>query len=238
MAEIAIIAKSVHEGDARRVQQFSAEACRVKMLWGGSMASSKAINGFVLAGGESRRMGRDKALIHLGSEPLVLRAAGLLEPFANEVALIAPRDRYTNLGLRVVSDQWPDKGPLAAICTGLLRSSADWNIFLACDLPLISSRFIQYLVKRILKTRSDAVVPRTEEGWQPLSAAFHSRCRTPFVRALEAGRRSVIGLFDEVRVDVIGVDELANAGLSDREFANMNTPEDWKRIQKLLKGAR
>lgn len=200
--------------------------------------NEERIDGFVLAGGKSIRMGRDKALMHFGKEPFVLRAVEILKPFVDDVALLAPQNRYTKLGLRVVADRWPGQGPLAAICTGLLSSSANWNIFLACDLPLLSSHFIQYLVQRIRATRSDAVVPRSEDGWQPLSAAYHSRCRTPFVRALGEGHRSVIRIFDNIRVDMITLDEMGGAGLSDREFANVNTLQDWKRIQRLSRGAR
>jgi molybdopterin-guanine dinucleotide biosynthesis protein A len=198
----------------------------------------ETIDGFVLAGGKSTRMGQDKALMPFEGKPLVLRAAEILRPFVCEITLLAPPDRYGNLGLPVVADQWPDQGPLAAVCTGLLSSHAKWSIFLACDLPLVSRQFIQLLVARVGATHSDAVVPRTEDGWQPLSAAYHSRCRTAFAQALEAGRRSIIGLFDEVRVEVITHDEMVSAGLSEVELTNVNTPDDWAGIAELLKGAR
>ena len=202
------------------------------------MASQKGISGFVLAGGKSSRMGQDKALMRLGGKLLVQRAAEILRPFVREVTLLAPAGRYRNLGLSMVADKWPDQGPLAAVCTGLLSSSAEWSIFLACDLPLVSRKFFQLLVQRVRTTRSDAVVPRTEDGWQPLSAAYHSRCRLAFARALQEGRRSIIGLFDEVRVEAITRDEMVSAGLSKVELVNVNTPEDWARIAELTKGAR
>src|SRR5208282_1385285 len=196
----------------------------------------EGIDGFVLAGGKSSRMGQDKALIRLEGRPLVLRAMEILRPFVDQITLLAPAGRYENLGLPVVADKWPDQGPLAAVCTGLLSSPAEWNIFLACDLPLVSRQFLQLLVKRVKATRSDAVVPRTKEGWQPLSAAYHSRCRTVFARAVQEGRRSIIGLFDEVPVEVITHDEMVSTGVSEGELTNVNTPEDWARIAELSKG--
>jgi molybdopterin-guanine dinucleotide biosynthesis protein A len=198
----------------------------------------EAIHGFVLAGGKSSRMGQDKALMPFEGKPLVLRAAEILRPFVRQVTVLAPADRYEDLGLPVVADKWPEQGPLAAVCTGLLSSQAEWSIFLACDIPLVSRQFLQLLVERVQATRSDAVVPRTEDGWQPLSAAYHSRCRTAFARAIEEGRRSMVSLFDEIQVDVITHDGMASAGLSEEELANMNTPEDWARIAELSKGAR
>jgi len=202
------------------------------------MASQGGINGFVLAGGKSSRMGQDKALMRLGGKLLVLRATEILSPFVREVTLLAPPARYRDLGVPVVADKWPDDGPLAAVCTGLLSSSAEWNIFLACDLPLISQQFIQLLVRRVRATRSEAVVPRTEGGWQPLAAAYHVCCRTAFAQAVVEGRRSIFRLFDEIRVDEIRHDEMEGAGLSEVEFVNVNTPEDWSRIAALFKGAR
>jgi molybdopterin-guanine dinucleotide biosynthesis protein A len=80
-------------------------------------------------------------------------------------------------------------------------------------------------------------VPRTKEGWQPLSAAYHSRCRTVFARAIQEGRRSFIGLFEEIPAEVITHDEMVSAGVSEGELTNVNTPEDWARIAGLSKGA-
>ncbi|MGA3327530.1 MAG: molybdenum cofactor guanylyltransferase [Terriglobia bacterium] len=197
----------------------------------------EGIDGFVLASGKSSRMGQDKALMRLEGRPLVLRAMEILRPFVDQITLLAPAGRYDNLGLPVVADKWPDQGPLAAVCTGLLSSPAAWNIFLACDLPLVSRQFLQLLVKRVKATRSDAVVPRTKEGWQPLSAAYHSRCRTVFARAIQEGRRSFIGLFEEIPAEVITHDEMVSAGVSEGELTNVNTPEDWARIAGLSKGA-
>ncbi|MGO8790089.1 MAG: molybdenum cofactor guanylyltransferase [Terriglobia bacterium] len=202
------------------------------------MANQEVIDGFVLAGGKSSRMGQDKALMQLEGTPLVLRAAEILRPFVRQIALLAPADRYSHLGLPVVADKWPDQGPLGAICTGSLSSRAEWCIFLACDLPLVSRQFIQLLIERVRTSRFDAVVPRTADGWQPLSAAYHSRCRAAFERAMEEGRRSIVGLLDEVRVEAITHDEMISAGLREMELTNINTTEDWARIAELTNGDR
>jgi molybdopterin-guanine dinucleotide biosynthesis protein A len=82
------------------------------------------------------------------------------------------------------------------------------------------------------------VVPRTEDGWQPLSAAYHSRCQAAFARAMQDGRRSITSLFDEVPVEVITPEQMLSAGLSNEEFTNINTPEDWARVTELSKGGR
>jgi molybdopterin-guanine dinucleotide biosynthesis protein A len=202
------------------------------------VANQEGINGFVLAGGKSSRMGQDKALMTIAGKPLVLRATEILQPFVRMVSLLAPAGRYEDLGFPVVADLWPGQGPLAAVCTGLLCSSTEWNIFLACDLPLITRKFVQVLVERIRASRADAIVPRSAEGWQPLSAAYHSRCQTSFSRAIQDGERSIVSLLDNLRVEEITRDEMVSAGIGDGELANMNTPEDWAHFREPAKGGR
>jgi molybdopterin-guanine dinucleotide biosynthesis protein A len=90
---------------------------------------------FVIAGGASRRMGRNKALLELGGIPMVVRMLRLLGPLVAAVRVVATADRYASLGLALLADRWPGQGPLGAIVTALGASSADWNLVLGCDLP-------------------------------------------------------------------------------------------------------
>ena len=194
------------------------------------------INGFVLAGGKSSRMGQDKGLMRLGNQPLFLRAAEILAPIVHMVTLLAPPDLYGNLGFPVIADLWPDQGPLAALCTGLISSDAEWNLFLACDLPRVSPKFMEFLAQRVRATHSDAVVPRTRDGWQPLCGAYHARCLTVFQRAIQEHRLSIVELFEKLHPEAITSDELASIGLSEAEFLNVNTPEEWARLARLSEG--
>jgi molybdopterin-guanine dinucleotide biosynthesis protein A len=195
----------------------------------------KEINGFVLAGGKSSRMGQDKALLRTGGIELALRAAQILSPFVKCVTFLGPPERCGRFGFPVLADQWPGQGPLAAICTGLLSSTLDWNIFLACDLPLVTQQFIRLLVLRTGASHDDAVVPRTADGWQPLCAAYHSRCLSVFEGALHAGERSVIKSLEQLHTEAITPEEMRDAGLGETEFSNVNTPVDWARLSDLAK---
>lgn len=188
------------------------------------------INGFVLAGGKSCRMGQDKGLMRLEGQPLVLCAAEILRPLVHTVTLLAPPERYGNLGLPVVADRWPEGGPLAALCTGLLVSDAEWNLFLACDLPRVSGKLIELLVARMRTTRTGAVVPRTSDGWQPLCAGYHARCRTAFELAIRQDRLSIVELFEELHPEAVTPGEMANAGVTEAEFININTPQEWGQL--------
>ena len=89
------------------------------------------------------------------------------------------------------------------VSTDQLRATGpEWNIFLACDLRLVSPRFMERLVRRVRVTCSDALAPRPEDGWQPPSAAYYARCRTAIMPGIHEGRRSIIGLFDEIQKGV------------------------------------
>ena len=197
------------------------------------MASLERIHGLVLAGGKSSRMGQGKGLMRLGNQLLVLRAAEILLPIVHTVTLRAPPDRYGNLGFPVVADLWPDKGPLVALCTGLISSNAEWSLFLACDLPRVSRRFVEFLIRRARATRSDAVLPCTPDGWQPPCAAYHARCRMVFEAAIRQDQLTIVELFDKLRPEAITPDEMATSGLSAAEFVNVNTPEGWDRVSQL-----
>jgi len=199
------------------------------------MISKTSVNGFVLAGGRSSRMAVDKARLTIGGQPLLLRAVNTLKLCLDSVTVVGDGACYDFLHEPTIPDHWPGEGPLAAILTGLEHSTSAWNIFLACDMPLVSGRLIELLIRSVTSSNSDAVVPRTHEGWQPLAAAYHARCDSLFSQALKEGRRSMIDVLDRLRVDMITQDMMVRAGLSDLEFTNVNTPEDWERLIGLLK---
>lgn len=195
------------------------------------MPNPVTIEGFVLVGGKSLRMGRDKARLELGGTPLVVRAVSLLAAFVGKVTLLGPPEGYGDLGCPVLPDPSPDLGPLGALSTGLLHSKSAWNIFLACDLPLLTDRLVQLLVSCARASSSDAVVPLTTDGWQPLCAAYHSRCIAKLQAALRAGRLSVRNALDDLDVEALTLSKLAKAGIRPEEFANVNTPEEWDDIK-------
>ncbi len=198
------------------------------------MEGSAPVGGFVLVGGESRRMGREKALLELNSVPLALRAAQLLQPHVAEVTLLGPPERYGHLGVRVLADRSPGRGPLEALSAALVDSPYQWNLFLACDLPFLEGKLLEALVRRALHGQAQAVVPRTADGWQPLCAAYHRNCVPVMERALTRGSAGIVQVLPALTVDVIGSDELARLGFSERIFHNLNTPADWEAARREL----
>jgi molybdopterin-guanine dinucleotide biosynthesis protein A len=199
------------------------------------VSSARSIEGFVLAGGKSRRMGRNKALLELHGRPLALRAGDLLRPWVAAVTLVGSPGQRVSLGMPILTDLFPDRGPLGGICTGLEQSRCDWNVFLACDMPFVEGTFVRFLRERALMSDADAVLPKTEQSLEPLCAAYHRRCLPVMRRVLETSQGGVVDALKQLRVEVIPTGQLAAHGFSEEMFADVDTGEDWSEIVALSK---
>ena len=191
------------------------------------------VTGFVLVGGQSRRMGRDKALLELDGEPLFLRTAKLLKPYASDVVLLGPTERFSRFGLPVWDDVYPGRGPVGALYTALRNSHSDWNLFFACDLPFLNGSIVEILLLRVRNTTAHAVVPKVGERWQPLCAAYHRNCLSviePLI--LRADDLSLVGLLSKFPVEVVSPRQSQNAGEWENLFSNVNTAEEWEHAQR------
>ena len=198
------------------------------------MPEAISVSGFVLVGGRSRRMGQDKALLPFQGRPLFHHAVELLRPHAAQVTLLGPPARYGDFGIPVLPDRRPGRGPLEALCTGLENSPCEWNIFLACDLPFLEGRFVQFLIERALASEAQAVVPRTADGWQPLCAAYQRCCLPVMQQGLEEEPAGIVNRLAQLHVQVLAPDQLLPFGFSPRMFKNINTAEDWELVQREL----
>ncbi len=176
------------------------------------MSKGRPVGGFVLAGGRSSRMGRDKGLLKLGGKPLVVRMVRLLERVASPVMVIAPPSRYARLQLQIVPDDQPGLGPLGGITTALRISAFDWNLVVACDLPYLTLDWLEFLVGRAQGSAAWVVVPESSRGLEPLCAIYHRQARAALLEALERGQRKLTEVL---------------AGLPHGALARI-LPEEWK----------
>src|SRR5262249_26013461 len=125
-------------------------------------------SGFVLAGGRSLRMGRDKALLLYPGTTLVEHIAGAVLAAAGSVSIVGDPARYGFLGYPVHPDQLPGCGPLGGLYTALNVSTTDWNLVVACDMPGISSATLRSLFDRALQAGNCAVATGPEGKPEPL----------------------------------------------------------------------
>lgn len=178
---------------------------------------------FVLVGGKSSRMGRDKALLPLKGSPLVEHIAAQARAAAGNVTLIGNPTHYTNLGYPVVPDIVSGCGPIAGIYTALSVTQANWNLILACDMPEVTAKFLARLLAHAEAGRADAVLPAGPHGLpEPLCAAYRRHCVEPIGRALSNGVRKVTDGLAALEIDLWRVP-------NSHYFRNLNTPLEWAR---------
>jgi molybdopterin-guanine dinucleotide biosynthesis protein A len=191
---------------------------------------SMQVTGVILAGGRSRRMGRDKALLPFGPGLLIERVIEVVRQVTADVILITNTpEQHRRLGLPMFSDVIAEAGSLGGIYTGLVAAQAPYSLCLACDMPFVKATFLRFLCDTAAE--ADVVVPRDATDFQPLCAVYSRACREPIRHQIEAGRLKITGFFDYVRVRVIGEDILARYDPSDSMFFNANTPEEYEQAR-------
>jgi molybdopterin-guanine dinucleotide biosynthesis protein A len=192
------------------------------------------LSGFVLVGGEGRRMGQPKQLLVLGGETLLERQLRRLRGICGSVAVVGVSDKVDVPGF---PDAIPDRGPLGGIYTGLLHTRTDFNLFVGCDLPFLEVRFLEFLARRAVGSQADVTVPEERQGrFEPLCAIYRRRV-LPIVRArLRVGMNKTDGFFHRVHCRSVPWPEILRAGFSPRIFANMNTPADYEAAKRILEG--
>jgi len=180
--------------------------------------------GFVLVGGRSSRMGRDKALLPHHGMALAAAVAREVERAAGQCVLIGDPAQYQELGFPVVGDLYPGEGPLGGILTALRNSNADWNVIMACDMPRISAEFLCALLEQAAaRPDIDVLAPAGPSGrFEPLCTVYHRRCVAVLQAAFEGGIRKIAEAARGLRLETMAITELA-------PLDNVNTPEDWAR---------
>ena len=182
----------------------------------------------ILAGGHSRRMGRDKTALQLGGRSLLQRALDLMNTLF-PVTLVSIRQTRTDIAevakVAQVRDEVPDAGPLAGLCAGLARATTPWVFAVAVDMPFLLPAVIERLA--LMRAGHQAVVPRVNGYRQPLMA-FYAATALPMLRAA-LNKKEKCGLCAALAgLDICLVDENSLRDLDQnlRSFIDLDTPED------------
>jgi molybdopterin-guanine dinucleotide biosynthesis protein A len=195
------------------------------------------VSGVVLAGGESRRLGRNKALERIGDQTLIERVVGCIAPVSAEVIVVVGSPKKAGAlplppHVRVVSDRYPRCGSLGGIFTGLSASREPWILLVACDMPFLDPR----LMRRLMAMRRgvDAVVPCLNGRPEPLHALYSKACLEPMERMLQMGLLKIAPLFEMVRVRYVDERTIDRIDPHHRSFFNVNSPADVEEALGLL----
>jgi molybdenum cofactor guanylyltransferase len=196
----------------------------------------EVVSAFVLAGGQSTRMGTEKALIELGGQTLLARALALVTGVTPRVRILGSKARFGAFG-EVVEDEFPDHGPLGGIHAALRASRSELNLILAMDMPFVERRLLQYLVREAQKHDAAVTVPRPGGNWQPLCAIYRRSFADLAQDALQRGRNKIDALFRETTVHVLEEEDLRKQKFSGDMFWNLNSPEDVRQAEVRLQSA-
>jgi molybdopterin-guanine dinucleotide biosynthesis protein A len=187
----------------------------------------------VLAGGQSTRMGQDKAFLKVGGESVIERVLAVVRPLSDDcfISTNSPA-KYEQFGLRLVSDIYPNKAALGGIYTVIQAARHLGVLVVACDMPFLQADLLNYLME--LAPLADVVVPVVNPP-QPetLHAIYSKRCLPTIESRLFANRLRITGFFEAVSVRYVERQEIATFDPDFHSFVNMNTPSEWQVVQAL-----
>ncbi len=191
----------------------------------------KAITGIILSGGKSLRMGKDKAFIKVEGIPIIERITDLFRKLFEETIIVTNRrETYLHLKATIYEDLLPNSGALGGLYTGLFYSLFPYSFIVACDMPYLNTEVINYLTGKM--EGYDVVVPKTEDGFQPLHAIYSKNCINPIERVLQERKTRIIDIYPFVRVKIVEAKEIVAVDPDMESFININTPEELIRFKK------
>ncbi len=191
----------------------------------------EAITGFVLAGGKSTRMGRDKATLSLHGRTLVETALGAARAITDEVFILGSPALYGQFA-PAIPDIFSGCGPLAGIHAALAQTRTELNLMIAVDTPFLTVQLLRYLVERAIAARTVVTAPEINAYPQPLCAVYAREFLPIAEQALRAGNNKIVPLFPATRTLVIPEAEMTRVAFTAEMFDNLNTPEDLERARR------
>ncbi|MDH7478960.1 MAG: molybdenum cofactor guanylyltransferase [Syntrophomonadaceae bacterium] len=188
----------------------------------------------ILAGGKNSRMEKNKALLKMGEKTVIERIIDELEPLVERIIVVTNSpEEYSWLGVEVIRDIVPGRGPLSGIHAGLKHSPYRYNLVVACDMPFVSRKLGQLLLRRT--EGCQAVVPRINQKPQPLFAVYSRDCIQPIEQMLQKGRLKCTSFYDLVSVVYLDESEIGTTASLEVAFTNINTPEEFERALAIAK---
>ena len=174
---------------------------------------------FILAGGQSRRMGRDKSQLLLDDQTFTEKISGTLSQITDSVTI-----------MRADQDVYPNWGALGGLHAALAACKREWAIVVACDLPFVTAQLFNYLTS--LCDTHDAIVPvQADARPQPLCALYRIEpCLPRATELIETGHRRPLDLLELVNTRWVPFSDLRNLAQAETFFVNINTPDDYDAV--------
>lgn len=183
--------------------------------------------GIILAGGKSQRMGTDKGLLPLNGKPFISHIYEAMKPiFGDNIVVVSSNADYDAFGYNRIEDLISDKGPVGGLYTALKQSKTKFNLVLSVDVPLVSTELVQWLVDNHDDSYLVTQVQVNEKP-SPLVAVYDRALRTLLGEHLAGNQLKLRDVIDEVNSQTLTVPQMWKG-----QVQNINTEEDYKKIQK------
>lgn len=189
----------------------------------------------IQAGGQSSRMGEDKALKPFLGRPLIQRVIDRLLPIADELIVTTNRpDAYSFLDVRLSSDLKPDRGALGGLYTAVASASHSQVAVVACDMPFASPRLIEAMSRLMIQHEADVVIARPNDYYEPFHTVYRRETCLPAIEsAIDEDKWKVIAWFPKVKVHVVAGEEIKRLDPDELAFWNVNTPDEFAEAERL-----
>lgn len=191
----------------------------------------------IQAGGESSRMGQDKALLPFNGKPLIERVVNRVAALGDELVITTNKHGdYMKFGIPLYGDIIPGYGALGGLYTALSVCRFPVVIVVACDMPFVSAEILTMSIERLQASSADVVIPRTENGYEPFHAVYRRETCLPAIEcAIQSGEKRIISWFPSVTISPIPVSELLDHDPQGIAFMNLNTKEDFINAEELAR---
>jgi molybdopterin-guanine dinucleotide biosynthesis protein A len=185
------------------------------------------MTGIVLAGGENRRMGVDKAFLRVAGMPMIEHVLRALRKSVERIIIVTNSpEAYASYDALVITDACDKRGPLTGIYSGLLRSQDDYNVVVACDMPFLNSELLTYMSG--LAGEYDVVLPKIGDFIEPLHAVYWRGLVQVIEDRIKRDQRKIREILTGLRVRHVTEKEIDRFDPMRRSFINLNTPKEYE----------
>ena len=192
------------------------------------------VTGFILAGGQSKRMGREKPLLLVGGVPLIERVLKAVAPCVGQTFVVTNRpELYEFLGRPMIEDTWQGRGPLGGMHAALKHLRAPSALVVAADYPFLAPEAVERIARE--KPGAGVVLPRIAGMLHPLCAVYGAASLGVLEESLTAGELMVRSFVERLHDrKVLDEADFGGPAVAERIFMNLNTPEDLQRAEALV----
>ena len=180
------------------------------------------INGYILAGGKSSRIGIEKGLIPLNGKAIIQYIIEQLKPLVNKLVIVSNNIEYEKFGLKVIPDLIKDIGPAGGIYTALSHTDKNLNFIVSCDMPFIEKEYIEYIIKN--SDNSQITLPKRKEKIEPLFGVYSKDCLIRWAELIQQDIYKLQEIILQFKLKTINMED--HLSFHDLLFMNINTKKD------------